>query len=544
MVRLQSNLWPSVALLLISVPFAATAQQSHFLADDPLLTVPEMSVAATPHEQNIDELYDFAYNSIKYKRPVPSPSLGINTLGEVPDSGWYTNRHAAHALSKDALKQGPRTTGTPVPPFTVVSAKTEGVTPGFRIRDQKDHLYFIKVDPRSNPEMSSAADVIGSLFFYALGYNVPENYILVARREDFHLSPKATITGVSGKKRTMHQGELDDVLNMVPRTADGSIRLLASLAVSGKLIGPFLYDGTRGDDPNDLIPHQQRRDLRGLAVFCAWLNHTDAKAQNSMDSVQSIDQHTVVKHYLIDFGASLGSDSDIAKDPRHGREFFVPEPSQLGRRAGTFGLHFADWETVKYPRYLKAAGNITVQAFDPLLWRSNYPNSAFQAMLPADAYWAASKIMAFSDEDIRAIVEEGRYTDPRVTEYLTKTLIARRDAIGRTYLLNSLPLENLRIESDQIAFTNIAASHHLAPETAYSYRWFKWNNHANQKADESNGTAQIPNSLSTVVEGNYIGCIIADSKNQVQTVTTYFKRTGEGWRLVGVERTPPVVALK
>ena len=42
-------------------------------------------------------------------------------------------------------------------------------------------------------------------------------------------------------------------------------------------------------------------------------------------------------------------------------------------------------------------------------------------------------VMSFTDDDIRAIVETAQYTDPLATEYMTKTLIARRDRIGRTY---------------------------------------------------------------------------------------------------------------
>lgn len=123
----------------------------------------------------------------------------------------------------------------------MVAAKTEGVTPGFRIKDGRGLLYFIKVDPETNPEMGSAADVVGALLPYAIGYNVPENYILTVRREAFVLSKTAKITAGSGKQHAMTKADLNHILDAVPVERDGQIRVMASLALSGKIVGPFRY---------------------------------------------------------------------------------------------------------------------------------------------------------------------------------------------------------------------------------------------------------------------------------------------------------------
>ena len=122
--------------------------------------------------------------------------------------------------------------------------------------------------------------------------------------------------------------------------------MLASLAVKGDIIGSFTYEGTRRDDPNDTVPHELRRDLRGLHVFCAWLNHTDAKGGNTLNAVVEEDGIRFVRHYLIDFGAILGSDSDRAKDARFGHEFIFAEPSKALKAIAGLGLYSPAWERV------------------------------------------------------------------------------------------------------------------------------------------------------------------------------------------------------
>jgi hypothetical protein len=538
MVRFQRNLQQTIPYILGALllePSLAAAQR--FAPDDPLLKVPEVESAEHAGVQSINPLYDFAVHSIQYKTPPPTPSLGINSLGEALDSSWFTNRKPIEEMTIAELKRGARTHGEPQPPFTVVAAKTEGVTPGFRIRDARNLLYFVKVDPPSNPEMASAADVVAPLFLYAIGYNVPENYIFFGKREDFNLSDKSTFTAASGKKHPMTKVQLDRVLDAVPQTKDGRMRFMGSLSIPGKIIGPFRYQGIRSDDPNDLAPHQQRRDLRGLEVFFAWLNHTDAKGDNSLDSVIGVGSEARVKHFLLDFGDSFGSDSDIAKDPRHGQEDILPTSREQRNRALTLGLKPAQWETVRYPKELPAVGNFTSTGFDPLHWKPNYPNPAFLAIQDGDGYWAAKRVMEFSDAQVHAIVEEGEFSNPATVDYIAKVLEKRRDEIGRAWYGRVLPLEDFAIEDGQLKFNDAGARTGFSAGRAYRYDWFHFDNAANRSLTHAGANdAKVPAGILAAEDGAYIGCTLTVATMPHPSVTVYFVRRQGNWVLVGIER--------
>jgi hypothetical protein len=509
-----------------------SAQQ--FLPDDPLTRTPEVAAVRKTSVQDINAFYDFGHNSLHYKSPATTDSLGVNTLGEVPDSSWFTNRDVS-GLSIEALKKGGRVHGGPQPPYTVVAAKSEGVSTGFRIRDARGLLYFVKADPPSNLEMATAADVMGSLFLYAAGYNVPENYILVGRREEFHLSKDAKIKGASGKNHRLSETELRQIFDRIPRERDGRIRLMASLSLPPKIAGPFRYVGVRSDDPNDLVPHQQRRDLRGLAVLFAWVNHTDAKGENSLDTVEGAGENARFVHHLLDFGDSFGSDSDIAKDPRHGQEYIILPIAWS--RMYTLGLSAPDWETVHYPHDMPAVGNFTAAAFDPLTWKANYPNPAFVQMTSLDGYWEAKHVMAFRDEQIRAIVEEGQFQDPKVVNYITRVLESRRDSIGRAWFRQVLPLEGFRIVDDHLAFDDLAVQYGFSSPSRYQLSWFVWHNDAQQKEDGSTPeNSLLPDAFKSLAVGSYIGCKIAPEHADKRSVTVYFRHEGDNWKLVGISR--------
>src|SRR5437773_647772 len=172
-----------------AAPVAAPGRK--FYSDDPLWRDPAPRPVRQVAVRKEDDIYDFLENSYvtpkrerKAVKAGPQPAFDVNTLGEVPDGAWYTNRHWLRRMPIAELERGPGNTTPPSPNgvWRIVSAKSDGVTPGFVIEDGRKNRYLLKFDPPAFPELCSAADVIGSKFFYALGYSTPENYVVHFRR--------------------------------------------------------------------------------------------------------------------------------------------------------------------------------------------------------------------------------------------------------------------------------------------------------------------------------------------------------------------------
>ena len=97
-----------------------------FYPDDPIEVMPRPINVEKAADRGVNQIYDFLLNS---RRPQKRPSVepgGVNTLGEVPDSPWFINRHGKHRMTREELQRGPQTGVPPIPPFTVIEGKTEG----------------------------------------------------------------------------------------------------------------------------------------------------------------------------------------------------------------------------------------------------------------------------------------------------------------------------------------------------------------------------------------------------------------------------------
>jgi len=371
-----------------------------------------------PSEQQVSELYAIFNNTWLRHLSVEQGALAsrdrgalnVNAWDEVPDSTWFTNRMSRRVLSFEQILSGlvgaPPQAGT----WIVERNENEGYTPKFRIKDAAGNRYFVKLIERN-----ASAERISTLALFAAGYNVPFNVLTRFRGEDLRITGESLFVDAVGKRRPMTSEDLETALRKLKPKADGRYPALASLGLPGA-VGKFKYDGTRKDDPNDIIPHELRRELRGLRVIASWINHADTGDKNTADIfVPTKGDLGYLRHYLLDFGSTLGS-GDFTNGPlRVGHEYLF-DGSAMGRTFFSFGAWRRPWEAQGEIRY-EEVGYFDAALFSPEEWKPNYPNLAFVRMDDADGYWGAKIVTAFTDDTIQKLAEAGEYSRPEVTRY-------------------------------------------------------------------------------------------------------------------------------
>jgi hypothetical protein len=519
-----------------------------FFDDDPIVRDPETQDASRVQPIEISQQFDYVENSfLKSGDRTPQRAVNVNTVDEVPDSSWFTNRGGTARWEANAAT-GPDSGAGPVAgPWTIVAAKSEGVTPGMTIRDSAGDVYFIKFDPPSNPEMASGAEVVSTKFFHAFGYNVPENYLATLTPSSLAIAAGTRVADADGRRHPMRPRDVDAVLGKAARNPDGTYRVIASKALPGTPVGHFRYYGTRPDDPNDIHPHENRRELRGLLVFAAWLNHDDSRSINTLDTLVRDGGRSVVRHNLIDFGSTLGSGSTQAQTARAGNEYIWESRPTIITML-TLGFYVRPWVKVDYPDY-PSIGRFEANYFMPQDWKPEYRNPAFAKARPEDRFWAARIIAAFPDDTVRRIVQAARYSDPRASGYLVDTLLARKRKVLMAWLNGTNPVVNPAVTaSGLLTFENAAERAGVAKAAErYTIEWSRFDN-ATGAHEPSGGEitvteprAQAPASLLASKPQILAACIRAfhpDHPAWAQPILLYFRQAGNGWKLVGLERNP------
>ena len=206
----------------------ASTQAPRFYPDDPIAREPESRDAsdAAPYEQS--QMYELLFNLFINSKHEPSGlrAKNINTIDEVADSSWFTNRIGSRPMTTEEITRGPIIGAPPDPSrWVLIREKTAGAHPGFTATDAQGQTWFLEFDPPWAPGAATGAVVIATKIFWALGYNQVESFLTTFDPKTVTIDPKATVRRPNGKRtRFTH-----DDINVILETS-GAIRMAPTVS--------------------------------------------------------------------------------------------------------------------------------------------------------------------------------------------------------------------------------------------------------------------------------------------------------------------------
>ncbi len=412
-------------------------------------------------------------------------AVNANSLDEVASSAWFNGRIGVHPLTDEEIRRGACEPSKMIDAdaaadgsWVIDRGTANGSSPGFRVVIPGKGKFMFKADG-SVPEHASAASVVGAAAYNAVGYYTSCEQVVYFKPSLLKLTPGLRVTGNFDAGKPFDQAALDAILKASPRRGE-RVRFQASAWLPGRLVGPFRYQGMREDDPNDVIPHEDRRELRGGRLLAAWIDHFDAREQNSMDSwiADSPDKKADpdaspghIVHYYLDTSDALGSAWDWDEITRRLGFSYIVDWEDLPTDFVTLGIPLHPWDRVKRAPGYDQFVYFDVDNFEADHWKNEYPNRAFSRMTERDGAWMARILSRFTRENVKALAEDASFTDPTQTEYLAKVLEGRLDKILERYLTRLSPIGDAHLEpGDKLCGVDLAEARALREADRFAYR--------------------------------------------------------------------------
>jgi hypothetical protein len=365
----------------------------------------------------------------------PYPDAGdVNAMDDVVRSTWWAPRTG----EVGAMARGPEASAPPLAPFTVLPDSPMALgSGGFCIADSRGQRYEIAIDPADRPEMRTAAAAVAARLFWALGYSTLPVFITRARPEEFWRS----------------EGSSADAPAMLKAGAPPSLgyhRLAALAWPAGALLGYAPESGVRGDDPNDAVPHENRRTLRALKVFATWLALDGLGPAKTVDRYVGAPDEGHVVHFLVGLDDALGAANVV--------RITDPPPAEGGgspvTRLITLGL-FPNPPRSPTQREMPALGEFPSDV-DPTAFAPPMPYEPADRLLAPDGYWAAKRMIGLSSTHIALAVAAGGISDPKAQHAMTVALEARRRIVATYWFDRVTPLELLSLVRTKVALRDEA----------------------------------------------------------------------------------------
>jgi hypothetical protein len=408
-------------------------------------------------------------------------SVDVNSMDEVPDSSWFQNRVGTRGITPEGLALGgcrpaQILDGTKAADHSWIidKGKDGGASEGFRVTIPGKGKFLFKADDKDAPEHASAAQTIGLRILHAAGYNVPCDQFVYFKPSVLKLTPGLTWRHNFEAPHPFRQGDVDRILKGSSKRGE-LVRMEVSAWLPGAPLGGFEFQGTRKDDPNDVVPHENRRELRGRRVIDAWIDRVDERQGNTFDTwiadgdgpLDASPGHVV--HYSMDTSEAFGDDYASPELTRRLGYSYLWDWGDLGADFITLGARTNVWERVQKTPGEESFVFANVRDFVPDEWKNEYSLAAFSRMTERDAAWAARILARFTPKMLTELAAMADFTKPRETAFLEYLLEGRLHRVLERYLTRLSSIADLHVEANQVCGVDLAELRDLRAPTAFRY---------------------------------------------------------------------------
>ena len=461
---------------------------------------------------------------------------------------WFTNRLGTVPVTVDELVKGPGSGTGPAPGgWTVISAKNDGVMPGFTVRDSAGQVWFIKFDPPGYPAMATGTEVVVARLFWGLGYHVPETHLATLRPEQLTIDD-AGPHHIAKRQPAALQGI------GYPAAAAQSAPRIRWIVPRRRQQGARRAAGRRFPVLRHAVRRSQRRDPARASSRAAGLRHVRRLAEPRRLEVDQHARHArragreaVVRHHLLDFGSTIGSAGVYPREAYEGWEYLVEGKKTLAGMP-SLGLYVKNWRTIPLYR-ARSVGAFPIDntQWDPERWKPRYANSAFRSARLDDKFWAARRLQAFTDEMLNALIGVGQFNDPKSEEMLVEVpdRAPQRDSPS----LSSGREPGRRRAPVAFGYVDVPERRSGCGRGARAQRVRRGlaavrqcDRHDDEpRRDPRVGDERQCAERSSCGSGTYIRVEISANggpESWTEPAHAYFRREAAGWTLVGFERVP------
>jgi hypothetical protein len=258
--------------------------------------------------------------------------------------------------------------------------------------------------------------------------------------------------------------DVQAILKSGPPPGQGGYRIAALAWPPGVLLGYAPESGVRADDPNDVVPHENRRTLRALKVFASWIKLAGLGPSKTIDRYVGAPGEGHVIHYLAGLDEALGAGhlvrvSDLPPGEGGGSPFIrfltlglTPNPGPPPTQVEMLALGQCDADV------------------DPATFAPPLPYQPVDRTLPADGYWAAKRIAALSPTHIALAIDAGKISDARAQRTLQAVLEARRTKVLSYWFGQVTPIELVSLTGPKLVLRDEAANYGLVRPDITDYR--------------------------------------------------------------------------